>query len=296
MHHSMTGFSSGQGSAGSYGWTWDLRSVNAKGLDLRLRVPDWVPGLEADLKARLAKAVSRGNVTLNLRVLKEETSAGLRINDAMLDDVLAALSRVEDRAMMQGVTLAPSRAADILGLRGVLETATADDESEALKTALLKDFEGVVASFTAMRATEGRALVTVLTGHFDRIESLVADAGAVLASRQSAMKEALNAQLARLLETDSKMDEQRLAQELALIAVKADVTEELDRLTAHVAAARDLLSGKGPAGRKLDFLAQEFNREANTLCAKSQNAELTSIGLDLKAVIEQMREQVQNLE
>lgn len=296
MHHSMTGFASGQGAAGSYSWTWDLRSVNAKGLDLRLRVPDWVPGLEAELKARLAKVVTRGNVTLNLRVAREERDHGMTLNAAMLDTVLAALVSVEERAMAQGISLAPSRAADVLAVRGVLEHASPEDETEALSQALTSDFGAVLDSFTEMRAHEGRAMADLLHAHFDRIETLVADAGGVLAARRDAMGEALSAQLQRLRDAEVQMDDQRLAQELALIAVKADVTEELDRLTAHIRAARDLLATNGPAGRKLDFLAQEFNREANTLCSKSQNAELTAIGLDLKAVIEQMREQVQNLE
>jgi uncharacterized protein (TIGR00255 family) len=294
MHHSMTGFASGQGTAGSFSWTWDLRSVNAKGLDLRLRVPDWIPGLEADLKSRLAKAVTRGNVTLNLRVTKEESASGLTVNHTMLDNVLTALTQVEDRAMATGITLAPSRAADILALRGVLETASPEDEADTLGAALRVDFDALVHGFVAMRATEGRALADLLSGHFDQIETLIARATDVLATRRDAMDEALTTQLARISETE--VDEQRLAQELALIAVKADVTEELDRLTAHVAAARDLLTTKGPAGRRLDFLAQEFNREANTLCSKSQNADLTAVGLDMKAAIEQMREQVQNLE
>lgn len=281
---------------GSYSWSWDLRSVNAKGLDLRLRVPDWVPGLEAALKATLAKRVARGNVTLNLRLTREERDAGLVVNDTVLTTVLAALSDVEDRAMAQGVTLAPSRAADVLMVRGVLEQASPEDETDALAQALQDDFASVVDAFVAMRAHEGAALSDLLAGHFDRIESLTAEATRVLDNRRDAMGDALRAQLQRLRDAEVQMDEQRMTQELALIAVKADVTEELDRLTAHVAAARDLLKADGPAGRKLDFLAQEFNREANTLCSKSQNAALTSVGLDLKAVIEQMREQVQNLE
>lgn len=296
MHHSMTGFASAQGTYGTYSWTWDLRSVNAKGLDLRLRVPDWVPGLEAALKADLAKSVARGNVTLNLRVTRQESEAALQVNEGLLDSVLAALAQVEERAMGQGVSLAPSRAADVLALRGVLEQASPEDESEALGKALVADFAALVASFVDMRAREGQALAGLLGGHFDRIEALVAQAGEVLAGRRDAMGDAMMAQLKRLKDSDIQMDEQRVAQELALIAVKADVTEELDRLTAHVAAARDLLAADGPAGRKLDFLAQEFNREANTLCSKSQNADLTAVGLELKAVIEQMREQVQNLE
>lgn len=294
MHHSMTGFASGQGTAAGFSWTWDLRSVNAKGLDLRLRVPDWIPGLEADLKSRLSKAVTRGNVSLNLRVTKEESASGLTINQSMLDNVLTALTQVEDRAMASGITLAPSRAADILSLRGVLETASPEDETDTLGAALRADFDPLIQGFVAMRATEGRALADLLTGHFDQIETLIARAGAALATRRDVMDEAFKTQLSRIAEAE--VDEQRLAQELALIAVKADVTEELDRLTAHVAAARELLNIKGPAGRRLDFLAQEFNREANTLCSKSQNADLTTVGLDMKAAIEQMREQVQNLE
>ena len=295
MHHSMTGFASGQGAAAGFSWTWDIRSVNAKGLDLRLRVPDWLPGLEAELKSRLAKLVTRGNVTLNLRLMREEGGGGLTLNDGLVDEVLQAIVAVEERAMMQGISLAPSRAADILAMRGVLDTGGGEDDAEALVKALLRDVDPVIKSFVTMRTTEGAALARVLLGHFDRIAALVDQAAGILDTRRDAMKEALTVQLRRVLE-DIKVDEQRLAQELALLAVKADVTEELDRLTAHVAAARDLLAAKDPVGRKLDFLAQEFNREANTLCSKSQNAELTAVGLELKAVIEQMREQVQNLE
>jgi uncharacterized protein (TIGR00255 family) len=296
MHHSMTGFAAAQGGSGAHSWSWDLRSVNAKGLDLRLRVPDWLTGLEAQLKARLTNVLSRGSVTLNLRIAREEQAGRLTVNTAALDEVLAALVMVEERAMMQGISLAPSRAADLLTQRGVLETGAGEDDIDRLTADLLKDFDRLVTAFLGMRESEGRALVALLNGHFDRIESLVTQAAAVVDSRRDAMATTLNAQLSRVLESDIKVDPQRLVQELALIAVKADVTEELDRLTAHIAAARDLLAGSGPAGRKLDFLAQEFNREANTLCSKSQNAELTAIGLELKAVIEQMREQVQNLE
>ena len=296
MHHSMTGFASLQGAEGAHSWTWDLRSVNAKGLDLRLRVPDWLPGLEAALKLRLAKAVTRGNVTLNLRVTREETAGTLTLNPGVLDQVMAALVAVEERAMMQGISLAPSRAADLLSMRGVLEAGATEDDNEALVTAITNDFDALLQAFVAMRAQEGSALVSLLRGHLDQIETLLGKAGEVLTQRREAMGATLQTQLQRVLDADVSIDDHRIAQELALIAVKADVTEELDRLTAHITAARGLLKGTGPAGRKLDFLAQEFNREANTLCSKSQHAELTAIGLDLKAVIEQMREQVQNLE
>ncbi|EAQ03603.1 yicC family protein [Pseudooceanicola batsensis HTCC2597] len=296
MHQSMTGFASAQGHHGAYSWVWDLRSVNARGLDVRVRLPDWLPGLDAALKARLGKRIARGNVTLGLRVTRSEETAALAVNPAALDQVLIAMAQVEDRAMQQGLSLAPSRAADILSQRGVLETAAVEEDAEALTEALLADFDTLARAFVAMREGEGAALARLLTDQLARIEDLVAQAGAVLGTRREAMQEALQAQLRRVLEADVAVDQQRLEQELALIAVKADVTEELDRLTAHVAAARGILESGGPAGRKLDFLAQEFNREANTLCSKSQNADLTAVGLDLKAVIEQMREQVQNLE
>lgn len=296
MHHSMTGFAAGQGSKGPHSWSWDLRSVNAKGLDIRIRVPDWLTGLEAQLKSRLTEAVARGNVTLGLRITREDSHGGLALNTHVLDQVMNALTAVEETAMQRGVSLAPSTPTDILAMRGVLETAVEEDDVEALTATLLADFAPVLDSFLAMRAGEGRALCDLLLGHLDRIEVLVGEATALLDTRRADMQAALHAALARVKEAEIQADEQRLAQELALIAVKADVTEELDRLTAHVAAGRALLQDDGPAGRKLDFLSQEFNREANTLCSKSQHKGLTAIGLELKAVIEQMREQVQNLE
>ena len=296
MHHSMTGFAAGQGSMGPHSWSWDLRSVNAKGLDIRIRVPDWLTGLEAQLKSRLTEAVARGNVTLGLRITREDSHGGLALNTHVLDQVMNALTAVEDTAMQRGVSLAPSTPTDILAMRGVLETAVEEDDVEALTATLLADFAPVLDSFLAMRAGEGRALCDLLLSHLDRIEALVGEATALLDTRRADMQAALHAALARVKEAEIQADEQRLAQELALIAVKADVTEELDRLTAHVAAGRALLQDDGPAGRKLDFLSQEFNREANTLCSKSQHKGLTAIGLELKAVIEQMREQVQNLE
>jgi len=181
-------------------------------------------------------------------------------------------------------------------VRGVLEAEGVEDDTEALSKHLAQDFGSVADSFVDMRQGEGAALADILGTQFTQIETLVEQADAQLADRADAVKEAMRQQLARVVEADQSVDPQRVAQELALIAVKGDITEELDRLRAHVKAARALLATNAPAGRKLDFLAQEFNREANTLCSKSQNADLTATGLDLKAVIEQMREQVQNLE
>ena len=296
MHQSMTGFASAQGALGPHSWTWDIRSVNAKGLDIKLRVPDWVPGLEPAAKKRIAASVTRGNVSATLRITRSEEAGGLAVNAAAMEQALLAMAQVEDLAMHHGLTLAPSRAADILMVRGVLETETTEDDNTALAAQLIRDFDTLVENFVAMRQGEGAELARILTEQLDRIEDLVAQSATVLTDRAEATREALHQQLARVVDADLNVDPQRVAQELALIAVKADVTEELDRLKAHVAAARALIASNAPTGRKLDFLAQEFNREANTLCSKSQHADLTALGLELKAVIEQMREQVQNLE
>lgn len=296
MHQSMTGFASATGQLGPHSWTWDVRSVNAKGLDVKCRMPDWLPGLEQAVKAQIAGPVTRGNVTVNLRIQRAETSGGLALNPAAMEQALLALAQIDDRAMQHGITLAPSKASDLLTVRGVLETETVEDDAEALSKHLAQDFATVLESFVQMRQGEGAALAEILGAQFTRIETLVAQAETTLADRAEAVKDALHQQLARVVEADLAVDPQRVAQELALIAVKGDITEELDRLRAHINAARALIATNAPAGRKLDFLAQEFNREANTLCSKSQNADLTSTGLELKAVIEQMREQVQNLE
>ncbi len=292
----MTGFAAARGAEGPWSWTWELRSVNGKGLDLRLRVPDWIGGLEAALRARLSEAVTRGNVTLGLRVQSEETGMRLRVNAAQLDDALDAMAAVEARAMARGLSLAPARPGDVLAVRGVLETASEDVDTEALKTALCADFEGILADFAAMRAREGAALHALLVTHLDEIARLMDAAAEAAEARAPEMAQALRDSLARVMANTDGADPARVAQELALIAVKADVTEEIDRLRAHVGAARDLLAGGGPMGRKLDFLAQEFNREVNTLCAKAQSAALTAIGLELKVFVDRMREQVQNVE
>lgn len=296
MIRSMTGFASGRGGHGDFEWTWDLRAVNARGLDLRLRLPDWVAGLEAGLRKRLGSALQRGSVSLSLRLGREGGGARAAVDVAQLDTVLAALQQIEDRALAQGVTLAPSRAADLLGQRGVLDVPQGEVDSAPLCRAIMADFEPVLADFLEMRDREGAALHEVMTAQVGRIDALTAEASAAALARRDQAAEAFRAALARVMDGAAGADPDRVAQELALLAVKADITEEIDRLGAHVAAARDLLAGSGAIGRKLDFLTQEFNREANTLCSKSQNVELTRIGLELKAVIDQLREQVQNVE
>ena len=295
---SMTGFAARRGAGAGYAWVWDLRSVNGKGLDLRLRVPDWIDGLEAAVRAELQKAATRGNVSLTLKVSQDEgrEDSAFRLNAGVLAAALDALGRVEAAAMATGVTLRQPTTADVLTLRGVIDATAQETDPAPLRQALLADLPGLLADFHAMRGTEGQALAAVLTSQLDRIARLIADAQSETATRATTQADTLREGLARVLAASDAVDETRLAQELALLAVKTDVTEEIDRLAAHVEAARAHVADPAPVGRKLDFLMQEFMREANTLCSKAQSLALTRIGLDLKTVIDQMREQVQNVE
>ena len=298
MTTSMTGFAAQKGTAEGHVWAWDIRSVNGKGLDLRLRLPDWIEGLELAVRADLQKAVNRGNVSLSLKLARDgaEGAVGPGVNMAVLASVLASLRVVEDAAMDVGVTLAQATAADVLSFRGVAETSAVEEDTAPLRAALLADLPGLIAAFNAMRTAEGAALHSVITAQLDQIEALTLAAKAEADARLEVGASTLQLALGRVLDNAEGVDAGRVAQELALIAVKADVTEELDRLAAHVTAARTLMSESGPVGRKLDFLMQEFMREANTLCSKAQSLSLTRIGLDLKTTIDQMREQVQNVE
>lgn len=296
MIRSMTGFASGQGAQAPFSWSWELRSVNGKGQDIRPRVPDWIDGLEAGLRRAIAQATARGNITCNLRLTREEGGTTLAVNAAQLQTVLDALHEIEARAMDAGVSLAPSKATDIVTMRGVLEQTQTKDDGAALAAVLLADFAPVLADFNAMRAGEGAALADVLLGQLNEVEALTAQAADLAQHRATDMAATLKRNLARVVDNVDDVAPDRITAELAMIAVKADITEEIDRLRAHVAAARDLFGQGGPVGRKLDFLMQEFNREANTLCSKAQHTELTTVGLALKALIDQMREQVQNVE
>jgi uncharacterized protein (TIGR00255 family) len=272
--------------------------VNGKGLDLRLRVPDWIDGLEAAVRAELQKAATRGNVSLTLKVAQDEgrEDSAFRLNEGVLAAALDALGRIEAAAMNTGVILRQPTTADVLTLRGVIDATAQETDPAPLRQALLADLPGLLADFHAMRGTEGQALAAVLTSQLDRIARLTTDAQRETATRATTQADTLREGLARVLAASDAVDETRLAQELALLAVKTDVTEEIDRLAAHVEAARAHVADPAPVGRKLDFLMQEFMREANTLCSKAQSLALTRIGLDLKTVIDQMREQVQNVE
>ncbi|MBU2962374.1 YicC family protein [Citreicella sp. C3M06] len=296
MRHSMTGFASRAGDSDGLRWSWELRGVNGKGLDLRLRLPDWIDGLEPAVRSAAAKRLTRGNVQVSLRLAGGGEDDAARLDEAALARTLDALARIEAEAARRGLALVPSSAAEIVAQRGVMATGQGARAIAPLRALLLAEFETALEDFAAMRASEGAALAAVLDGQLSQIDTLVQDASAVVAMRRDEQRDRLRAALARVLDASDELDEARMAQELALIAVKTDVTEELDRLGAHVDAARALLAEPGAIGRKLDFLMQEFNRETNTLCSKSGSTALTRIGLDLKTVIDQMREQVQNVE
>ena len=297
-HHmmSMTGFAARRGAGAGHDWVWDIRSVNGKGFDLRLRLPDWVEGLEAMVRGAVGARVGRGSVTLGLKLARTAGGEALRVNPAGLQAALAALRTVEEAAQKARLDLSELTAAEILALKGVLDQGGEVEDTAPVLAVLTADLAPLLDEFIAMRAAEGQTLARVISAQIDRIAGLTEAARIAAEARRPLMEQALRDNLARVLAGAAEADPGRVAQELAMLTVKADVTEELDRLTAHVGAARGLLTEAGAVGRKLDFLMQEFMREANTLCSKSGNAELTRIGLDLKTVIDQMREQVQNVE
>ena len=274
-----------------------MRSVNARGLDLRLRLPEGLDDLEITVRKAFSEKLTRGNVSLGLRLQSNAANAAAGLVSDQLDKVLAALKIVEQRAETIDLHLTASSAADVLALRGVLDQS---DQAETDQTALIADLKAqiptLIAAFSSARADEGRALGQILNEQLARIKTLVAEAALAAVERQAQVAENLQVNLKRVLDNSEGADSARVAQELAMLAVKADVAEEIDRLGAHISAALDLLAAKAPIGRRFDFLMQEFNREANTLCSKSGSTELTRIGLDLKTVIDKMREQVQNVE
>ncbi len=291
----MTGFGRAQGEIEAISWIWELRSVNGRGLDVKLRLPSGLDGLEAGLKEQAAKILKRGNVSGTLSI-KREAASGLTAD-------LVALERVKELAIELADNIPgalPPRAELLLALPGVMRNVSAQDDSDELKAALAASvqagFAEALAGLVASRAAEGARLAGIVGAVIDEVAALK-DAAAVEAATQPGLHmEKLKAQLAEILGSTPGLPEEKLAQEVALLATKSDVREELDRLAAHIASARELLTEAANVGRKLDFLMQEFNREVNTLCSKSASLLLTAIGLKLKAAVEQLREQVQNIE
>jgi uncharacterized protein (TIGR00255 family) len=291
---SMTGFARAAGAGHGYRWSWELRSVNGKGLDIRLRLPPGFDHLDQPVRERVGKAAQRGSIQIGLSLQRETSVSALRVNEELLGQVLDLVRRVGGQ-----IDAAPPTLDGILSIRGILETVESEDDADtaaALTADLLAALDTALAELVDVRMREGAAIGAVLLARMDEIERLKDAAETAPARTTEAIKKRLADQVAALLEASSALDPSRLHQEAVLLATKADIREELDRLTAHVAAARALLVEGGPVGRKLDFLAQEFNRETNTLCAKANDRSLTAIGLDLKAAVDQLREQVQNLE
>ena len=290
---SMTGFARVGGAVGAWSWAWEIKSVNSKGLDLRLRVPPGFDAVEIEARALITKRLARGAVQATLSATRESAQPVLRINEAALAMLADAAARAPRPAGVGPATLD-----GLLAVRGVVETVEpAEDEAaaQAARRAALAGLDRALDALVAMRAAEGRALAAVLSQRLDRIAALTAEADANPARKAEAVKARLEAQIAELIDK-SRFDAARLHQEAILMATKADIREELDRLVAHVAATRELLAQGGAIGRRLDFLAQEFGREANTLCAKANHPTLTATGMELRAEIEQLREQAQNIE
>ncbi|MDJ1159677.1 YicC/YloC family endoribonuclease [Chelatococcus sp. SYSU_G07232] len=291
---SMTGFAREAGITGPYRWAWELKTVNARGLDVRLRTPPGYDALGEEARQTIGKAIGRGTCHAGLTITRSEAEPTVRVNENVLGALVAAVGR-----MTLPAAVGPASLDGLLAVRGVVEVVeNADDE--ALAEALLADLRAALAraldALLAARRGEGAALSTILLNHLDGIAHLTEAAELCPARRPEAIRARLAEQVASLVEANGGLDPQRLHQEAVLLAAKADIREELDRLRAHVAAARALLAEGGVIGRRLDFLAQEFSREANTLCAKANDVSLTTIGLDLKTVVEQFREQVQNVE
>jgi len=291
---SMTGFARGHGVSGSYAWAWEIKSVNGKGLDVRLRLPPGWDAIEALVRARAAERLARGSIQATLTVERSGVAPVVRINAPVLDAILTTLRELASR-----VEASPPSLDGLLSLKGVMdvsELAENEGERRDAETAAIAGFVQVIAALSEMRQREGAALVRILKTRLEQIEALIGRAENAPGRRVEAIRARLAEQVATLLAQSDRFDPDRLHQEAILLATKADVREELDRLAAHIAQAQQLIDGGGAVGRRLDFLAQEFNREANTLCAKANDVELTNIGLELKAAVEQFREQVQNVE
>ena len=290
---SMTGFTRAAGSAGPWRLTWELKSVNAKGLDARLRLPPPFDAIEPDARARLSRKLDRGTIHATLAAQCDSAMPEIRINQDLLRELVTVLTRIP-----LPERIAPATLDGLLGMRGVVEIIDAAEDEAAIlqvRAAALDLLDTALNSLVAMRQSEGGALALVLSARLEKIAALTQAADACPARKPEAIQARLAQSLA-FLAGNANFDPNRLHQEALMLAAKADIREELDRLAAHTAAARELLATGGAAGRRLDFLAQELSREANTLCAKSNDASLTGLGLELRVEIEQFREQIQNIE
>ncbi len=302
--NSMTGFARAtgrvEGDADGCSWTWELKSVNGKGLDARCRLPAGFERLEQTARARVKGRLGRGNVAAALTLDWDRLQSGMRVNHGALEKIISLLPEIQERLP----EAPPPRIEGLLALRGVMEAPDSPnpgaepggEPNEEFNGALLAGLDEALDSLAAMRAGEGAALAAVLESQLNEMTRLIDAAAGLAAFQPAAVKQRLKTQIEEMLAQVPALPEEKLAHEAALLMTKSDVREELDRLKAHVAAAKALLKDGGAVGRKLDFLCQEFSREANTLCSKSPDVEMTRLGLDMKAIIDQLREQAQNIE
>lgn len=291
---SMTGFGRSEGAEGDVTWHWEVRTVNGRGLDIKIRMPSGYEELETRVRKLTSQKLKRGNCQINLQVKREQGAVQVQLNEDVFNQVLKAAERASELAESAGPDLSA-----LLNLRGVLETVEVEESEEARRdrmAAMQSSFEKAIETVLEARGREGGQLADIVREQVDKIAALTDQVAQLPSRTPKFIRERLKEQLKRIMDDEKSLDENRLYQEAALLAQKADVEEELKRLNAHVAEARTLIGSGAPVGRQLDFLAQEFNREANTLCSKSNDTDMTRLGLELKAVIEQMREQVQNIE
>lgn len=292
---SMTGFAENQGAHGNLHWRWEVRSVNGRNLDTRMRMPPGYEGLEAGARTLVAERFKRGSLQIALSVRSEENARGFRVDAEALATAVKVAKRVSKETGMPAGTID-----GLLGLRGVIvqegSEELGDEERFIRNAAMLESLAEALDRMAAARAGEGAKIQAMLLSQIEEIETRTTEGRRLAADQPQILRDRMRTQLAELLNGNGSVPEERLAQEVAILATRADLREELDRLQAHCQEARALIAAEGPAGRKLDFLAQEFNREANTLCAKSSDIALTREGLALKAVIDQFREQIQNVE
>ena len=293
----MTGFASTSGQTGDSDWRWDVKSFNARGLDLRFRLPPGYEVMEPKLRAAAQKVLNRGSVSVSLTVRFQRAVGRTLLDESVLAHTVGHLSQARSRLEEAGLPVAPVSVETVLTMPGVLSVSedSGDAAPEILNTEILAGFDAALQALVKERDAEGVRLARVISEQVTQIESLTASAAACADDAIIALRERFQAQLSALL-SDTTLSPERFQQEAAVLASKADVREEIDRLGAHVAAARELLSLDEPVGRRLDFLTQEFNREANTLCSKSSTDALTRIGLDLKTTIDQIKEQAANVE
>ncbi len=291
---SMTGFARHEGDTDGIDFAWELRSVNGKGLDLRLRLPPGFEAIEAEIRRLAAARLTRGNIQASLQLRRDDELPMFSVNEAMLDQVLALSSR-----LVAGGHAGPPSSDGILAIKGIVEVAErtlTPEAREMRQKGVAQGFLAVVEQLVTAREAEGLALSEILALRLSEIAALVQRAEDDPSRSPECIRQRLRGQIGELVDADERLDEGRLHQEAATLAARADIREEIDRLRAHVEAARALLATGGPIGRRLDFLSQEFNRESNTICSKSNSTSLTAIGLELKVVIDQFREQVQNIE